>query len=851
MTIGAAVTAFAVIVLSASAPVAANALATGPRLAWSTSPVPGLSPTTPSPALSALSCPSAGTCLAGRVDGAVLLGTQVGQTGVTWVQVAPPSGHPITSLSCAGTALCLAVDTVGDAAASTLPTTPSSWSRSVLEPSLRLIGVSCTTAQFCAVVAENNELFTSQAPATGTWTSSPLPAGSSPTSLSCVSGTASATCLLGEDNGSAFWSASMTKGTPQWLSAGKPSRDAIVSASCQAGTPSVCFALDDQGAVWSWTPALTSLALPIGPSSSTPSSPTWNEIDTPQLNSTVQGMGLRSGGQIACVTSLLCVATDTLGDSIATANPRAPTPSWFDQSMISPPYHPSSTALSCPTAKWCASANDLGSVFVSTSPTKGSWTSQRIEWTSPIRSIACQPGGQCLAADRGGDVIWRTGLTGQWTSRSITSSAIIATSCPSTQLCIVATMSNAILWSTNPFTSNPTWQTTLFPSTVGFVSLSCASTTLCVGIDEDDNAWTSTSPASTSPSWTSSLLNSQESSPISALDCVAPSSCVASDFSGVILTSTNPAKTLSWTRSAATTSAGIESISCSSATWCMAGGSDGMVFTSTSAFASSPSWSQTGQGLTVGIMGLSCESSGSCTAVAGSPETTVDGGITWNDPGPASAIPWPAYSVSCATPLWCVAGGEGTLFLGVGAPPTPIKLSGSVTTSELDLTWREPNASQPDLAASSYLIKVASIEGIAQVIPTPSNATSYRVEGLSPGTRYKVSVAAVDGAMQRSAWSSRIMVRTRAQPTIIGLAAVTSFTPGKKLRLSVTVTGGVPSPDLSWSAKSAGASGWTSLGDTTPVLVVTPKSSFAGESIKVSASNSSGTSNSTTVLNKS
>ena len=189
--------------------------------------------------------------------------------------------------------------------------------------------------------------------------------------------------------------------------------------------------------------------------------------------------------------------------------------------------------------------------------------------------------------------------------------------------------------------------------------------------------------------------------------------------------------------------------------------------------------------------------------------------------------------------------------LGLGAPPTPVKLSGSVTTSELNLTWREPSASQPDLAASSYLIKVAPIKGNAQVTPTASNATSFQLGGLTPGTRYKVWVAAVDGAMQRSAWSSGIMVRTRAQPTISGLAAVTLFTPRTRLTLSVTVTGGVPAPHLSWSAKSAGASHWTSLGDTTPVLVVTPKTSFAGENIKVSASNPWGTASSTTVLNKS
>jgi photosystem II stability/assembly factor-like uncharacterized protein len=178
-------------------------------------------------------------------------------------------------------------------------------------------------------------------------------------------------------------------------------------------------------------------------------------------------------------------------------------------------------------------------------------------------------------------------------------------------------------------------------------------------------------------SWTTEAAPTGATDPLS-VSCGSATHCVAVGQGTVILYSHNAGK--SWSPTSAPTGvAGLEWVSCASASHCMAVGSETGAASTVSAIVATTDGGRTwtndtpnGVGLPV-LLAVSCSSTKDCVAVggeytvpgAGAAVTTQDGGKTW---GVSASLPGDANiftSVSCGSPTTCMAIGENSDFSNV------------------------------------------------------------------------------------------------------------------------------------------------------------------------------------------
>jgi hypothetical protein len=304
-------------------------------------------------------------------------------------------------------------------------------------------------------------------------------------------------------------------------------------------------------------------------------------------------------------------------------------------------------AVSCPTNRFCAVANDgdakndAGTMYT-VNGTRWSKPTVISKYDGSPDSVSCPTSTFCIAIDNAGSVY----------------------------------MFNGTRWST------PTEIDAVPPANQ--TAVSCASSTFCVAIDDsggyetfNGTAWTKTHQFDTSGGGSAAqhCSSNQEGTCAApaAISCPSTSFCAAVDGTGSVFTYNGS----SW--SAATVVDGqtpIVSLSCApNSSFCAGVDASGNAIT-----FNGTSWSAPTQVGKAGLDSVSCSSSSSCVAVDTSGDAIRFDGTSWSAPAPVAKAALAA--VSCASSSFCLAVTPKSDVLTFGTasalPQVPIKFRASL-----------------------------------------------------------------------------------------------------------------------------------------------------------------------------
>lgn len=390
---------------------------------------------------------------------------------------------------------------------------------------------------------------------------------------------------------------------------------------------------------------------------------------------TMQKTDTRSRMALSCGFAILAVVlmVAVLRPSIALAD--APL-SWSPPTQLAHGTHPAEglRAISCPTTGFCVAADESGNILWSTAPAGGAggWHLSTVEtFSTSFAGVSCPTTSFCLAVDTNSNIFSSTDPTGGASAWKVTakdeSGVPAGISCASASLCVVVDNQGDVLTSTEPTGPQSAWTATKVDGT-GLRGISCPSSGLCVASDAAGSVVTSTEPTGGASKW--HLANIDHSNTLGSVSCPTTTFCVVTELTSV-LTSTNPTGGVAaWSEPAsiATVFSGL-TISCASATLCVAADFIGNVYTSTNPTGGSGAWTEG----TVDPQTESTESAISC--VPGSTWCALADGLgnvvinpeaaagTWTTTHVDSAVvPNLLNTVSCASTTLCFAtDAEGTV----------------------------------------------------------------------------------------------------------------------------------------------------------------------------------------------
>ncbi len=185
-------------------------------------------------------------------------------------------------------------------------------------------------------------------------------------------------------------------------------------------------------------------------------------------------------------------------------------------------------------------------------------------------------------------------------------------------------------------------------------------------------------PTASSAAW-SSPVEIGDGSGFTSVSCPTASLCVAVDFNGNIFTSTDPTDPASWAQSASDPS-GLAAVSCASAQACVAIDFGGNVLTSTNPTASGD-WSAPSAVDSTGLSAISCPTADFCMATDGEGDAflTTDptaADATWTEAHDVDGME-SLYAVSCGSANLCLSGdGVGNVVQAAG-PLLMVSTAGS------------------------------------------------------------------------------------------------------------------------------------------------------------------------------
>jgi hypothetical protein len=244
---------------------------------------------------------------------------------------------------------------------------------------------------------------------------------------------------------------------------------------------------------------------------------------------------------LACPTTKLCVGID--GNKVAwTTDPSAAMPRWKRTGLERRFPQPVQggvilDALSCPTAGFCITADNLGNTFATTDPTGGkrAWHEVAVDGIEILR-IGCASASLCAALDYSGNVLTSTdpgSATPIWRSVHLTtmmSAEFYGVSCAGQSLCAAVEGSAKIYTTSNANAASPTWHHVKVPSH-GWDGVSCPTAGRCIAVgtfDFGDKVAVSKDPRVAKPSWkVAKLHGSGDFSGLSRIDCATRSFCFA------------------------------------------------------------------------------------------------------------------------------------------------------------------------------------------------------------------------------------------------------------------------------------------------------------------------------------
>ncbi len=351
-------------------------------------------------ALSAVSCPSLGLCVAVNGAGQAIVSTQpaVAGSGSWSAPFAIDGASALTSISCASTTLCVAVDNAGQAVVSTRPAVAGSGSWSApfaIDGASALTSVSCASTTLCVAVDSEGHVVVSTHPSVagpGSW-SAPFVVNGART-LSSVSCTSSTLCVAVDGEGHAIVSTEPTAGAPAWHARSLDPNLGLVAVSCFSTAS--CVAVDSAGNAL----ASANVAAAIGSGASPGSGATWSSTG-------IDVFGAPTA--LSCAVAGLCVTVDGTGYAFASDNPTAVPPGWV-ASGIDVPLAQALKGVSCVSegSGLCAAVDASGRVFTATFPVSVA-SPPEVGLVQPHPSIAGTPApGQPLTCRSG---VTATGVT--------------------------------------------------------------------------------------------------------------------------------------------------------------------------------------------------------------------------------------------------------------------------------------------------------------------------------------------------------------------------------------------------------------------------------------------------------
>lgn len=289
-------------------------------------------------------------------------------------------------------------------------------------------------------------------------------------------------------------------------------------------------------------------------------------------------------------------------------------------------------ALSCPTASFCASADLLGALASSERPASGSgaWHETSLG-VSRVLDLSCASASLCLAVNGQANVLVssRPAVASAWRSTALpappgpdgTPPAASGVSCSSPSFCMVVGSNSGcaspplhgcgpyqgfVASSANPTGPSSGWLISTTPQTLEGVR--CGPRARCVGWDGGGGLDTPTGGGTAS--WRT--VGSYESG-VGSVSCPSATLCVAADYAGHIYVSRAPTVPGSWTSDRIDTVA-INGVSCASVRFCVAVDAAGNVLSSTAPTRGPGAWTQANVDSN-GISGVSCPTTRFCAAI--------------------------------------------------------------------------------------------------------------------------------------------------------------------------------------------------------------------------------------------
>ncbi len=343
-------------------------------------------------ALTAVSCPSMGLCVA--VDGAGRASVSTSPASASAGAWSGPFGLPgagaLKAVSCASATLCAALDGEGHLSLSTRPTVAGSgsWAQAFSLPAAPgLTSVSCPTSTLCVAVDGTGHAVVSTDPASpsaAAW-SGPfaLPGAGALSSVSCASATL---CAAVDGEGHVFLSTEPAGGTGAWHERLIDLASGLVAVSCFQ--PDSCVALDGTGVALASADVTAEISGAAGPGSGA----TW---------STTAFDALGAPATLSCATSDLCVAVDGAGYAFASDDPTAAPPQWPVSGLDLEP----SVALrgvSCVAEGLCVAVDGAGRAFTAEvpAPSASTGSASEIGHTTAILTGTVNPQDAALSACR-------------------------------------------------------------------------------------------------------------------------------------------------------------------------------------------------------------------------------------------------------------------------------------------------------------------------------------------------------------------------------------------------------------------------------------------------------------------
>jgi hypothetical protein len=302
-------------------------------------------------ALNGISCPSLALCVAVDSDGEAITSSELRAERPRWSIAAidtdrgaggAPKGVFLNAISCPVEKLCVAVDVSGRVVTTTRPTGgAAAWTVAEVDGSNNIRGISCPTRRLCVGVDDAGNVITSTNPTAGprAWTVAHIPATRHLTDVSCPTPDLCVATAEAPHGGNLIISTNPTGGPRSWAVLTRISPHAFQSVSC----PSIhlCVATDLAG-------YLTSAARPLGGRRA------WSSAHVDRTTvGRYQGFIIPA---VACVSTTFCIAVDDVGKAISSTRPTAGVSAW------SITKRPDSTrpfrGVACPSSKLCIAIDE-------------------------------------------------------------------------------------------------------------------------------------------------------------------------------------------------------------------------------------------------------------------------------------------------------------------------------------------------------------------------------------------------------------------------------------------------------------------------------------------------------------